>query len=942
MKRSRLLHPAPIALAVPLVAGTALALWAAAVPGAGGRFTTARRITAGERVKLAALTVPFVVNRGQLNGRVTFYASTFAGTAFVTRNGSLVLSLPPKKGGGTHSGWTLVETPVASQPQAEHIRGVNPALTRVSVFTGTTRSHWRTGLPTYGKIDIGRPWPGISYAVTAHADNIERIFTVAPGADAGRIRIRVAGAKALRVRDRRLVAVTGNGPVTLSQPVAWQEIAGRLRTVPVRFNVSGHTYGFRLGPHEAGHAVVIDPLVQATYLGGSGYDAAADLSVAASNGNIYLAGQTTSTDFPGTGGGAQTANAGSTDAFVALLNPGLTQLIQATYLGGSGDDFASAMAIGPSGTSMPGDVYLTGDTFSTDFPGTTNGAQQNCAGTASDCTSNGDAFVAVLSADLTQLIQATYLGGTNIDDARALAIAPSGTPDAGDVYIGGRTLSTDFPGTTNGAQPQAAGSSYDGFVAELNPGLTTLLNASYLGGSGVDEVSAVLALGGSGNVYAAGNTSSTDLPCTQAGGPPPSGGACASGAASGAQPQLAGGFDAFVALFNPGLTSLTQATYLGGSDLDDGNALAVAPAGSPEAGQIYLSGWTLSSDFPGTAGGAQPQLAGNYDGFAARLAANLQSLGGATYLGGTNVDQATRLAIDAAGNVYVAGATSSTDFPCTAGNGPLPTGGSACTANHAGAQYRNGGATDGFVALLSPDLAQFNQATYFGGGGYDGVSGIGFGPAGSPLAGDVYVGGRTQSGDIPATTGGAQPAFAGVSDAYAAAVSPDLQGPQVQLDVSLSAPTQVTLGQSFQYTIVVTNNDPASGTTATNVVVTDVLNKVGPGSVVYQSATASQGQPCTELASVVTCTLGTLAPNGGSATVTITVTTGQGIAGNVSNEVDIRADQAPAAGSTITQTVVTTINPAPGSGGGGTTGPWVLVLLAALWALARARRRRSA
>ena len=176
--------------------------------------------------------------------------------------------------------------------------------------------------------------------------------------------------------------------------------------------------------------------------------------------DVYVAGATLSADFPGTAGGAQAVKVCSSnpcaDVFVARLNLGLTSLVQATYLGGAGDDVATAIAVTAS------DVYVAGYTSSTDFPGTSSGAQSVPGG------GNNDAFVARLNLGLTALAQATYLGGAGDDIAVAIAATTS------DVYVTGATSSTNFTGTTGGAQSVHGGGNNDAFVARLNLGLTAL------------------------------------------------------------------------------------------------------------------------------------------------------------------------------------------------------------------------------------------------------------------------------------------------------------------------------------------------------------------------------------------------------------------------------------------------------------------------------------
>jgi hypothetical protein len=273
---------------------------------------------------------------------------------------------------------------------------------------------------------------------------------------------------------------------------------------------------------------------------------------------------------------------------------------------------------------------------------------------------------------LTSIGQATYFGGSGDDVAIALAISAT----TGDVYVTGSTLSTDLPGTAGGAQAANAGGGGDAFVARLKSDLTApLFQATYLGGSDGGEAGEAMAIHPTtGDVYVAGTTESTNFP----------------GTAGGAQPAngtVGGGRDAFVARLKSDLTApLLQATYLGG----DGDEFAFGLAISPTTGNVYVTGPTNASDFPGTAGGAIDTAPGNGDTYVARLNSALTALLQATYLGGTGEDEARGLAINlTTGDVYVAGRTGSTDFLGTTG----------------GAQPDNGGgANDAYVSRLTASL----------------------------------------------------------------------------------------------------------------------------------------------------------------------------------------------------------------------------------------------
>ena len=266
------------------------------------------------RAKLAGVRVPFIANQGQLDARVAYYVPTFAGTFFVTRQGQLVYALSgpptdarrdtsrPSSGGG----WNLIETLLGgrARPVAQ-----DRSATGVSTFLGSNPAHWRSGLSTWEQVSLGEVWPGVSVAVRARGRSMEKVFTVRPGGAVARIRVRMAGAQALTVdREGALVVRTGLGPVTFSAPVAYQERDGARRPVAVAYRHRGMEYGFRVGAYDPDLPLVIDPLLQSTYLGGSGStpERAAAMAIHPTTGDVYVTGPTFSSGkFPGTTGGGR-------------------------------------------------------------------------------------------------------------------------------------------------------------------------------------------------------------------------------------------------------------------------------------------------------------------------------------------------------------------------------------------------------------------------------------------------------------------------------------------------------------------------------------------------------------------------------------------------------------------------------------------------------------
>jgi len=263
---------------------------------------------------LAGLAVPFEQNMGQFEPEVAYLAKTFAGAVFVTRDGRLVYSLPGKEieaaadDAATESrlmrrqrpaergpGWALEERLLDARPLAP--QGTTPAVTHVTRFTpkGTFQAE------TWQGVRLGEAWAGIEVELAARGRNFEKLFHVAPGADPEAIRVGLRGAEGVHVAaDGRLIVGTGNGEIAYTVPLAWQEIGGERHPVAVRYallapeeGVAEAVYGFSLGEYDRHHTLTIDPLIQSTYLGGTGHDEIYALTLA-DNGDVLVAGGTLS------------------------------------------------------------------------------------------------------------------------------------------------------------------------------------------------------------------------------------------------------------------------------------------------------------------------------------------------------------------------------------------------------------------------------------------------------------------------------------------------------------------------------------------------------------------------------------------------------------------------------------------------------------------------
>ncbi|HUJ51056.1 MAG TPA: SBBP repeat-containing protein [Bryobacteraceae bacterium] len=461
-------------------------------------------------------------------------------------------------------------------------------------------------------------------------------------------------------------------------------------------------------------------LAYSTYFGGNGFDVVHAIA-GDSAGNVYMAGETTSSNLPGTSGdGAAPSNIFGLNgppqpsAFVSKLSPA-GQVIYTKILGSGGATAALGIAV-----DQTGNAYVTGSTTSTNFP-TTPGAFQTIP------PAHGGGFVSKISADGSALIYSTYLGGATSQDGYSpgALLQPIGTPGAiavdpaGNVYVGGSASAADFP-STPGAYAKSGGA----FVVKLNAGGSNLLFATFLGGTGSGTTRGI-ALDAAGNIYAAGDTSSADFPISP--------GAFHSTISSGHSA-------AFVVKLDPAGSHATYSAIVGGNADSLATALAVDAKGN-----AYIGGSTNAGNFP-AAGAAQTNLAGASDGFVAELDATGSHLVYSTFLGGSANDSVNALTIDSASNVAVAGVTYSADFPVTA---------AALSKRFAGGPcLLTGGSPFGTPAFLAPcgdaflakldGTGALTYSAYLSGSDSDSAQAVAVNADGS-----LWIAGSTRSTDFP-------------------------------------------------------------------------------------------------------------------------------------------------------------------------------------------------
>jgi hypothetical protein len=623
---------------------------------------------------------------------------------------------------------TAIRMIFAGANTTPRVTGLQELPGKANYFIGNDPTTWRTNVPTYAKVRYDDIYPGIDLIYYGNQRQLEYDFVVRPGADPTRIVLGFQGAARLEVDAQGdLVLHTAAGPIRQRKPVIYQEVDG------VRTEIQGgyvltdrHQVSFRVAAYVASQPLIIDPvLFYSTYLGSGGLDGGSGIAVDTA-GNAYVTGETFSmnflTPFPTTPGSFQTTSGVGSDAFVTKLNPTGSALVYSTYLAGSGFDTGSGIAV-----DALGNAYVTGATRSGDFP-TTLGAFQPTFGGGFN-----EAFVTKLNPTGSALVYSTYLGGRGgfLGDGGS-GIAVDG---AGNAYVTGATDSPDFPTTVGAVQPTIRGG-FDAFVTKLNPTGSALVYSTYLGGTSASDEGSGIAVDTAGNAYVTGSTFSRDFPTT----------------VGAFQTTRGGGFDAFVTKLNPTGSALVYSTYLGGSDFDFGNGIAVDTAGN-----VYVTGRTDSSDFPTTLGAFQTTFGGGFnDAFVTKLNPTGSALVYSTYLGGSRSgDVGLGIALDTAGHAYVTGETNSSDFPTTVG-ALQPTFG--------------GGFSDAFVTTLDPTGSALVYSTYLGGSGTPIKQDTGFGIA-VDTAGNAYVTGETSSSDFPTTAGAFQPTFGGTSDAFVAKIT---------------------------------------------------------------------------------------------------------------------------------------------------------------------------
>ncbi len=725
------------------------------------------------------LPLTFEANRGQTGAQVKFLSRGPGYTAFLTAGG-ITLSLRPNQPAPVQQTNNLAAVnqslPVNTTLQFKLVGAApNPAIIgedpqpgTVNYFIGKDSTKWLTHVPTYARVRYKNVYPGIDLVYYGNRRHLEYDFAVSPGTDPGQIRFEITGGSQMELDgEGNLVLQTASGQLRFQSPVIYQESSGQ------RVPVSG-SYVMNDATHISFHVAQYDlkkPLVIDPVLLYGTYLGGTGADQA-SGIAVDSAGGVYIAGYTNSADFSLTTfgtpATSANHVFVAKLDPTGSSLVYADYIGGNSDDYGIGLALDSSNN-----VYVTGITTSSDFP-TVNAYQSVEPG-------SDTGFLSKISADGSSLVYSTYLGGSGIDQPAGVAVDTQG-----EAYVAGATSSQDFP-VVNAYQSTALANQGDvygnyGFLTKFTASGSSLSYSTYFGGNTdvvqncgspcypapYSAISAV-ALDADGDAFVAGTTNTSNFPVT-------------SGAYLTSNSTQQDATVGFVSEFGSS-GSLDYSTYFYGSS---GNSVAIAAIAVDASGSAYIAG-TVASDttFPITSTAiCDPSVEGfgcSY-AFVSKFSPTAATLLYSTFLGPDNYASPQSIALDSNNNAYVVASTNSTAF-----------------ATNSGIEGFTNGES---VLLVEIDASGTTQlfATYLGGSGDDFASGITV-----DATGNIYVAGSTDSSDFPVTQGALQNVLGGSTDTFVVKIGPNAAA-SVALSPSLLQYAQEAVGSTSAAQLVLLRN----------------------------------------------------------------------------------------------------------------------------------------
>ena len=806
--------------------------------------------TAHPKANLLSVPLNFEPNQGQTDSSVKFLARGDGYAMFLTSK-EAVFKL---RTGSTEQGEpSVLRMELLGANGAAQISGTEKLSSTVNYFIGNDPKKWHSGVPIYSRVNYRGIYPGVDAVFYGNQRELEYDFTVAPGADVKQIALAFTGAQPKLDGDGNVVLALNGDNVVLHKPVIYQGEGAARKAVDGSFAVAGNRVEFRIGTYDQSQPLVIDPVISyLTYLGGAtgnngnvavtsiscrpnacppGFSWQRGQGIAVDNsGYVYVTGQTWAVDFPTQNPLHAANNSPTWTAYVTKLNPTGTGLLYSTYLGGSGNDEADAIAI-----DAGGNAYIVGQTFSGDFPTTLGSFISTCpiqGGTITYCQTNGASFLTKLSADGQSLVYSTYLTTlANAGTIRAVAVDAQGR-----AYVSGDNVtygnsnsvnppSTFFPTTANALMSSSlvdqalypgVGNPGMAFLTVFSADGSSLVYSTLFGDSNpsahgnygnqtqnTTRASGV-AVDAAGNFYLAGPTADPNIPIT------------ANAFQKSYIANNATCWRSYVAKFSPVDSAngpqLTYSTYLGAMNTDLNASDQIAGIAADANGSAYVTGYTQNPGFPTTPGSFNPGPCGLLNGgicgngaFLTKFTPDGTGLAWSTLVsyGSPTTPSITAILsprLDARGNVYVV-VQSGLGYPAV---NPVqtPTGNTQMLGI---TKFDPTGSKIFFSTLLgSPTGA----SSY--GGSIQFPGGIDVDPQGN-----IYVGGMTQGNDLPTTPGAFQTTDPLTSQNYTgflAKINPFV----TNTTALVIAPTTASFGQTVAFTATVNTNQNGTATGTVN------------------------------------------------------------------------------------------------------------------------------
>lgn len=699
--------------------------------------------------KFGKLPVSFESNQGQFDKSVQFAARGQGYNLFLTREEAVLTLRQNKTEKNEATVAKVLRMKTAGSQTASCIEGLNTLPGRSNYFSGNRPAEWKTDITNYERVKYSAVYPGIDLVYYSKQRQLEYDFIVAPQADPKAIQLQFEGADKVSVNENgELVLKVAESEMLQHKPTIYQEINGTRQEVAGHYSVNNDgTVSFEIGQYDSSRELVIDPVLQySTFLGGNDDEDARAVAIDLA-GNLFITGQTISTNFPVTPGAVQSTIRGTADAYVVKVSPDGSAILFATYLGGNESQFGFTDEGNAIAVDGQGNVYVVGTTDAPDFPTTPSALLSSNPGPSG--------FLTKISPDGKSLLYSSYIGGggtPKVERATGVIICAPST-----AFVTGYTSSSSFPTTPTSFSPNKISppTASDAFLIGIDTaasGSDSLAYGTYLGGMGtaqtapfsIDQIQAV-ATDLEGHLYVVGHTAASDFPTT----------------ANAYDKTFNGGsFDSFVAKILPkgmGAADLVYSSFLGGS----GDDLAVGVAVTP-TGNVYVTGLTNSTNYP-TQNAFQPTNSGGnfgagFDAFMTCLdttKAGAAGLSYSTFVGGIGDDLAWGIAADCNGKVFITGVTIPLEGNVDTNNFPTTPGAVRTT-------YQ--GEDDAFFVEIdtkkvgAPSLV---YSTILGGRDDD----FGF-DVELDQAGNIYIVGFTGSNNFPITPGALQTTKRGLDDAF--------------------------------------------------------------------------------------------------------------------------------------------------------------------------------